>query len=222
MSPVANEDAARDDEQDADAILAALEDENDTSYRDQRLQELKQEAQTFKSSATATHKIYSRLAGDDDALRFTTEHERAVVHFFHPDFARCSIMDAHIESIATKHNEQGDADVALGKVDVNHAPFVVEKLGIRVLPCVIGFVKGVAKGKVTGFEGICWDGREDRPIVARALEERFVEWEVLGRKLLEGDDSSEDDDGKAEKTGSHRRGISGRKQEVEDEDDDWD
>ena len=209
-------------EDDGDDILAELEAEDDTSYRAQRLQELKSEAQESQSmSAKPGQATFNTLNGDDECLQFTTEHERALVHFFHPDFARCSIMDRHCEDIAAKHAEKGDSDVAFSRIDVRNAPFVVEKLGIRVLPALLGFVKGMVKGRITGFEGVTWAGKEDGPAVTSIIEARAVEWTVLKKKLLDEVDEEEDEEVPA-KAEYQRRGIKGRKQEVTDEDDDWD
>lgn len=131
-------------------------------------------------------------------------------------------MDHHCETIAAKHNEYGNADVAFGRVDVRNAPFLIEKLGIRVLPALLGFVKGVVKGRVTGFEGIAWGGNEDGLGVTAALEAKLAEWTVLKRRLLEEHEVDEDEL-KPEKTGLERRGIRDRKQQLsEDEGDDWD
>jgi hypothetical protein len=210
------------EEEDADAILASLEEEDNSSYRAQRMQEFNSAATT---TAFNTAKVaYVTLTSDDEALSFTTEHERAVLHFFHPDFARCSTMDSHCETIAKRHAEYADGDVAFARINVNHAPFVVEKLGVRVLPCVIGFVKGVVKGRITGFEGLCWDGKEGSVEVTRALEEAIVDWTVVTKKLLLGhdDDESNEDDDAPDRRKAARRGIRDRKQTVEDEDDDWD
>jgi hypothetical protein len=215
------------EEDDADALLASLEEEDDSAYRAQRLEELRSASEATKppTTSTTTNKAFITLKSDDEALSFTTEHERAVVHFFHPDFARCSTMDKHCEQIAETHAQQLDADVSFARIDVKNAPFVVEKLGVRVLPCVIGFVKGVVKGRVTGFEGLCWDGKEGSFAVARALEDALIDWTVLKRRLLLGDqdddDSDHDDEREARQPG--RRGIRDRQKATEnDEDDDWD
>jgi hypothetical protein len=223
MATPDHEKAPTENDVDADTLLASLEEEDDTSYRAQRLQELQSEHEAFRPRGTMGQDTpWTTLKDDDEALRFTTEHERSVVHFFHPDFARCAIMDQHCQHISTKHTEYGNADVAFGRIDVKNAPFVVEKLNIRVLPCVIGFVKGIAKGRITGFEGVCWDGKENSKTVTLALEEKFVEWTVLRKKLLADVDDMDTDDENPEKVNGSSRGILGRKQQVEDEDDDWD
>ncbi|RVX71007.1 hypothetical protein B0A52_03372 [Exophiala mesophila] len=222
-----------DADDDLDAVLAELENEDDSGYRAQRLEELKGDAAGSGINPTATlestKSAYTTLKSDDETLGFTTEHERALVHFFHPDFTRCNIMDSHCQQIAGKHAELQDADMAFARVDVKDAPFVVEKLGVRVLPCVIGFVKGVVKGRITGFEGLCWDGRENSPAVTRNLEEAIVGWTVLSKRFLlnhEDEDASGEDgdeDSRRDRRNNHgRRGIQGRKQVIEDEGDDWD
>ncbi len=216
-------------DEDADALLASLEEEDDTAYRTQRMQELKSAAATALSKTTATNdaieKAYATLKGDDDALAFTTEHERAVLHFFHPEFARCNTMDSHCQRIAEKHAEYGNGDVAFARIDVKDAPFVVEKLSVRVLPCVIGFVKGVVKGRITGFEGLCWDGKEGSPSVTMALEETLVGWTVLQKRLFLGhnnDASDSEDEGEtADRRRSARGVIRSHTRNMEDDDDDW-
>ena len=210
------------EEEDPDAILASFEEEDDSTYRAQRLQELKNTGPATTSNTVK--QTYTTLKSDDEALSFTTEHERAVLHFFHPDFARCSTMDIHCEAIAEKHNEYDDGDVAFARINVNHAPFVVEKLSVRVLPCVIGFVKGVVKGRVTGFEGLCWDGKETSTEVTQALENTLVDWTVLRKRLLlrhEGVGSDDDEDA-PDRRRDARRGIRDRKQTADDDDDEWD
>jgi hypothetical protein len=165
------------------------------------------------------------LKSDEEALAFSTEYERAVIHFFHPEFARCNTMDAHCQQISESHAEHRDGDIAFARIDVKNAPFVVEKLGIRVLPSVLGFLKGVVKGRVTGFEGLCWDGKEGSIAVTRALEETFVSWTILRKRLIlahGGQGHSDDDDDERPNSSQGRRGISGPSQKVGDDEDDWD
>ncbi|KEF61841.1 uncharacterized protein A1O9_03412 [Exophiala aquamarina CBS 119918] len=219
--------ATHQEEDDADALLASLEEEDDSCYRSRRLQELRSASEAAKAprTLTATSKAFITLKSDDEALSFTTQHERAVVHFFHPEFARCSAMDVHCEKIAETHAQQQEADVSFARIDVKNAPFVVEKLGVRILPCVIGFVKGVVKGKVTGFEGLCWDGKEESFAVTRALEDTLINWTVLKKRYILGhlDDDDSDHDNAREAFHEGRRGIRDRKKTAaNDDDDEWD
>lgn len=227
-----------DHEDDADAILAELEAETDdtsSAAYQQRLKDLQAEAAKTSTSSssglqakTIGQDLYLQLRSDDETLQFTTEHPRAVVHFRHKDFARCSIMDEHLDRIAHRHSssEASGEEIAFARVDVTNTPFVVEKLGIRVLPCVIAFAQGIVKGKVVGFEGICWGGREKDVRVSKALEERLYDWGLIKHKMLADEhdtesDGDEEEERKASRGTRVRRGITGAKQKVTDEDDDW-
>ena len=233
-------DIEEEEEEDDDAIFAELEAETDNTNSaeyQQRLRELQDSASTTdrqpnggsgKVTGTLRQDSYFILKSDDETLRFTTEHEKAIVHFRHPDFARCSIMDDHLDRIAQQHShgEAGGEGLVFARVNVQNAPFVVEKLGVRVLPCVIGFSGGLVKGKIVGFEGICWDGKEKDLRVTKALEAMLFSWSLLKQKMISNeneDDESDDEvnEMKRDRGMSVRRGIKDRKHKVEDEDDDW-
>lgn len=211
---------------DADAILAELEAEEDedvSSLQEQRASQLRA-AFNAQPIASVRQDVCLTLKSDDDALQFTTEHEKAVVHFFHPQFARCSIMDDHLNIIAQKHADYGTESkdgLMFGRVDVAHAEFVVEKLGIRVLPCVIGFDKGQVKGRIIGFEGVSWGGKEKGLTVTRAIEERFVDWTLLKRPLVKQMDNDVSEDEEEQSIYTSRKGIRGPGRKTDEEDDDW-
>lgn len=223
------------EDDDADAVLAELEAENEdlnSTINQQRIQELNHEINKPATNnhintpaTTIRHTPYTILTSDSETLQFTTEHGKAVVHFRHKDFTRCTIMDGHLERIAAQHElgESGGEDVAFGTVDVEKAPFVVERLGVRVLPCVIAFAKGVVAEKVLGFEGICWGKNESSIEVTKALEDRLVNCGTLKARLLREEYDSEAEEER--ETGEHRsrRGLRIANRSVSNEDDDdWD
>ena len=188
-------------ESDDEALFAALENEDDTSYRTQRIQQLNAELASQKTnrSANAGTSLFSRdstyptLSHDEAVLDFTTQTSRCIVHFAHDDFARCGVMDARLEELAGRHYE-----VRFARVDVRNTPFLVEKLGIRVLPCVIGFKDGVGVERVVGFEGLGVGGMDgtEAGFSVKVLEKRLLAKGVLAEaKFTAGDD---DDDADAE------------------------
>ena len=221
---------------DADALFAALEAEDDLddpsinpSYRAARLQQLSREIAQSKQDAPNVQtggSNFRTLKTDPEVLTFTTDNQSAILHFCHPDFARCAVMDQHLEALANAH---GGQTTVFGRVHVQNAEFVVHKLGVKVLPCVIGFVEGVAKERITGFEGVAFGGDEKGRYVTMAIEAAFVNAGVLsGRKLQREDGGSDDEEDEEERTakinGTARRGIKGSKRGVADDDDDdeWD
>ena len=239
QKPTAARDSTVDDNQDdSDALLASLENEcdEDSAYRLQRIEQLNAELASAKATAlqssTATtlldpNDTYPTLPTDQSVLDFTTQSHRCVVHFAHPDFTRCAVMDEHLRQLAARHYE-----VRFARVDVRNAPFVVEKLGIRVLPCVVGFREGVGVERVVGFEGLGAGGKDGTDQISPVILEKRLLWKgVLVRERLSGKDredgASESEGSDSEDDSRKRRGIrSGNvklnKGREEDDDDDWD
>jgi thiol-disulfide isomerase/thioredoxin len=196
------------------------------------------------------------LPTDQSVLDFTTQSVLAVVHFFHPDFSRCATMDKHLSSLAAAHAASssalssssspsggGGSDAArFARADVQGTPFIVEKLKIRVLPCVLAFRDGVVVERIVGFQGLGLGGGDaEGEFETRVLEDRLVRCGVLAsRKMGRGGDGNDeaDEDGEAEEDEEggwpRRRGLrsgagpgrwkgTGAKGKEEDEDDDdWD
>ncbi|KAL4974308.1 thioredoxin-like protein [Aspergillus desertorum] len=209
-----------------DALFRALEEEDDTDYRAHRLEQLTAEFATAqKSNSQRTtlveDSLYPTLKSDQALLDHTTHTQRCVIHFAHPDFARCATMDDHIRALAALHQ-----DVRFARVDVRETPFVVEKLKIRVLPFVIGFLDGVAVERVLGFEGLGPRGSAGlEGFNTASLEKRLLGKGILSQARFEGDNeeesvlnNDEDDDARKGRR-SIRTGTT--RAFKEDDDDDW-
>lgn len=129
--------------------------------------------------------------------------ELCVVHFFKPDFHRCAIMDGHLEQLAPLH-----FDTRFLRINVENAPFLVTKLKVQVLPCIIAFRKSVSIDRIIGFEGL---GYSEDTFSTKDLERRLVRSGALVReKLTEGQEAGFHD-------------MRNRSPQADDEDDDdWD
>lgn len=68
---------------------------------------------------------------------------------------------------------------------MSNAPFLVAKLKIQVLPCVLAFVDGVSADRIVGFEGL---GRGNDSFTPKELESRLLQAQVLDRAKLDKDD----------------------------------
>lgn len=110
------------------------------------------------------HGSFVELSTEKELMKLTTTSRYVVVHFFHKDFRRCDIMDKHLkvayawpasvggwgnwfecipfQSLAEEHYQ-----TKFCKINVENAPFLVEKMHIRVLPCVMTFIDGIAQSK---------------------------------------------------------------------------
>ncbi|KAI1932406.1 hypothetical protein LOZ58_000805 [Ophidiomyces ophidiicola] len=226
------------DEDDTDALLDALEEEDaNISYNTQRIAQLKAELSSAKASQSnpssggvttlLNNSPLPTLSNDQAVLDFTTQLAHCIIHFFHPDFARCGVMDRHLTLLSDAHSSTGAARFA--RVDVRNVPFIVEKLKIRVLPCVIGFIDGEVTERVVGFEGLGpggLDGLGD-DFETGVLEERLVRKRVLsavkiGRNRPKDDDSCSDERGQEERTRGGKKTIRSSAKKTNDDDSDWD
>ncbi|KAI9324877.1 thioredoxin-like protein [Zopfochytrium polystomum] len=193
-SPIADKDLNEDD------LFAELErDDDDTfsHFREKRMAEVKEEMRKVREMAENLHGTYQEILSEKEILTITTTEEKCVVHFFHKEFRRCQIMDTHISTLAAKHFR-----TRFVKIDVDNCPFLVTKLHIQVLPCVISFVKGISVDRIVGFEEL---GQSDA-FQTTLLERRMAQSNVINiappqderntRKTIFGfaDSSKSDDD----------------------------
>ncbi|KAF2810934.1 thioredoxin-like protein [Mytilinidion resinicola] len=193
--------AAADPDSDEDALIASLEaDEAVDAFRERRLQQLHEEFNRAKQLRSSEHGTYTEIKDEKTLMDITTSTKYCVVHFFKPDFGRCAVMDGHLESLAPTHYE-----TRIVRINVDNAPFLITKLKIQVLPCVIAFVDGVGVDRVIGFEGL---GRTPDTFTTRDLEARLIRAGVLVREKVQG----------VKKGTAVRRG----KVAEEDSGDDWD
>jgi thioredoxin-like negative regulator of GroEL len=96
---------------------------------------------------------------------------------------------------------------------VENAPFLVTKLQVQVLPCVISFIDGISVDRVVGFEGL-GGGKGVDNFKTQNLEARLLQCNVLVRSKLTGAES--------EFRASSQPQPSQTKQYEDDDDDDWD
>ncbi|EKG09894.1 hypothetical protein MPH_13101 [Macrophomina phaseolina MS6] len=190
------------DSDDEDALIAELEaDDSLDGLREQRLQQLHAEFSRAKQMRSSEHGTYQEIKEEKALMDITTSTKLCVVHFFHADFNRCRIMDNHLDILAPKH-----FDTRFLRINVDNAPFLVTKLKVQVLPCVIAFVGGQGVDRIVGFEGL---GYGTDKFTTNDLERRLLQCGVLVReKMTEGESAT-------------LRRAAARKEDEYD-DDDWD
>ncbi|KAF2446139.1 thioredoxin-like protein [Karstenula rhodostoma CBS 690.94] len=195
-------DGAKGDESDEDALIAELENDSDLdAFREQRRQQLHAEFERAQQLRNRAHGTYAEVKDEKQLMDITTSTKLCVVHFFKSDFHRCSIMDTHLETLAPAHYE-----ARILRINVDHCPFLVTKLKVQVLPCVITFIEGIGSDRIIGFEGL---GRTPDTFTTRDLEARLIRAGVFERSKVTKEDERQ----------APRRT---RAAQEDDDDDDWD
>lgn len=145
--------------EDADLLDSEDEDlmeENDPELariKARRMAELRKAFENAQSKKQLGHGDYVEIA-QDEFLPNVTKSPFVVCHFYHREFERCKIIDKHLDILSKKH-----FDCKFIRIDAEKSHFFVQKLGIRVLPCVVCFVDGVSVDRIIGFEDFA--GKDD-------------------------------------------------------------
>ncbi|PIN15759.1 ATP binding protein [Handroanthus impetiginosus] len=144
-----------------------------------RIAALKKEAEKRQELKMQGHGEYREIT-EADFLGEVTGSDKVICHFYHREFYRCKIMDKHLKALASRH-----FTTKFIKLDAENAPFFVTKLGIKTLPCIILFRKGVATDRLVGFQDL--GGKDD-------FSTRTLEIFLLKKGIIDENKREEEDD----------------------------
>lgn len=139
-------------EQCVDAELEALEaveklDEDDLDkLREKRLADMKRHAKQLQEWKALGHGEYSELTEEKEFFEAGKTSKAIVCHFYKDGSQRCKIVDHHLRRLAPKHPE-----ARFCKLNVERAPFLTERLRIRVIPTIALVAGSKTKDYIVGF-----------------------------------------------------------------------
>ena len=157
----AQEEAIRDEIGKYDALLEAKDDELE-ALRERRLAAMKRAQEQRQKYLHAGHGEYRELCegqhGADTAREFfeaSKESDRMVVHFYRPTSAvLCDIVHAHLTKLAPKHVETRFVKINVDSCAESNsgAAYLVEKLGVVVMPTIVVIKNRKAVHHIRGFD----------------------------------------------------------------------
>lgn len=166
--PAAEKAEERAQRQNDDPTSAAADDSDDDELaflRQRRMQVMKVQSEKEAVWRQKQHGSYREISQDDFfniVVREKGGSEDCAVHFYHKDFERCKLMDRHLQDLAPAM-----LHVKIVKIDAERAPFLVQRLRITMLPCVLLFHNDVNVDRIVGFDG-CGEGDTIEQHVLRA------------------------------------------------------
>ncbi|KAI0463561.1 hypothetical protein LJB42_002563 [Komagataella kurtzmanii] len=170
-----------DDDELFDELEKDIEDQFLAKYRAERIQQLKQEITKIKDHSSNInlndHGNMKTIDTEDELLKETVDNERVVIHFFNPSFSTCRIMDEKLSIISTKH-----IGTRFFRIEAHRAPFLVAKLGIKVLPCVVLYYKGLERDRIVGFDRL---SNSQTNFELEALEELLLDSGIVERRTVD-------------------------------------
>ncbi|KAJ3591629.1 hypothetical protein NHX12_006761 [Muraenolepis orangiensis] len=121
------------------------EDELD-KLKERRLEALKKAQKQKQEWLSKGHGEYRELSSEKDFFGEVKESKNVVCHFYRDSTFRCKIVDKHLAILAKKHVE-----TKFIKLNVEKAPFLSERLHIKVIPTLALLIDGKTKDYVVGF-----------------------------------------------------------------------
>ncbi|WVQ72992.1 hypothetical protein IAR50_002555 [Cryptococcus sp. DSM 104548] len=214
-------------------LLDSIADSFDYSaHREARMEALAQQVKAVKDLRETGDGDYGRVVEykeEKPMIERMAKEKYCLINFFHPDFKRCEIMDRKLAELAPAHPH-----TLFLKASVDNVPFLVSKMAIKVLPCVMCYVDGRAVDRLIGFEDL---GQTDT-FTTKALEFRLQQSGVLPRntslsanlnpllvgrnRQAKGSDSDDSEDGGERRRTQKRGGIrTGMANKDDSDEDDW-
>merc|ERR1712071_256449 len=92
------------------------------------------------------HGEYTEIPSEKDFFSEVKDSKNVVCHFYRESTFRCKIVDKHLNILATKHLE-----TKFIKLNVEKAPFLTERLRIKVIPSMALVKDGKTKDYIVGF-----------------------------------------------------------------------
>ena len=146
-APATTADAAASADATSFDVDALVDDPDLTALHRDRLAALAAEAEARARIASSPGGGALTTVTEGDVLEACTSTARVVVHFFHPSFSTCALLDRHLTTLAAKHTS-----VRFLRTPAPDAPFLAVKLRLKVLPALLSFVDGACVGRCSGCD----------------------------------------------------------------------
>ncbi|XP_034550296.1 thioredoxin domain-containing protein 9 [Notolabrus celidotus] len=136
-------------EEKVDAQLSKLNDLDDDDLdrlKERRLEALKKAQKQKQEWLSKGHGEYREISSEKDFFGEVKDSKNVVCHFYKSSTFRCKILDKHLTILAKKHVE-----TKFIKLNVDKAPFLTDRLRIKVIPTMALLTDGITKDYVVGF-----------------------------------------------------------------------
>jgi thiol-disulfide isomerase/thioredoxin len=183
--------------------------------REKRLRAMQQQQKQRNAWKDLGHGTYEELEGSDTAKAFfdaTKKSDRLVVHFYRPSTMYCDIYHKHLNEIAKEHFETKfmKLNVESSNEGNEGLTYLVDKLGITVMPTVVLIQKRKVLHHLRGFDDM--GGYEDFPTVL--LKHVLSQFDMLTMNDIEMDQMEEAEEWMLEQQEGGGRGVNGIKIET--------
>ncbi|SMN19851.1 similar to Saccharomyces cerevisiae YDR183W PLP1 Protein that interacts with CCT (chaperonin containing TCP-1) complex and has a role in actin and tubulin folding [Maudiozyma saulgeensis] len=155
---------------DIDELMDELDNDEEiqqimSRQREARLQQISDHLKNV-SKKTSEDENFGNLETIEDEsklIKLTSSSTKPVIiHFQLPHFKKCQYMDKQLSKLARKY-----LNTKFIRANVEDCPFLVDKLEIKVLPFVVGYINGLERTRIIGFSKL---GSDPNSFDSSALE----------------------------------------------------
>lgn len=176
--------------------------------RQERLKEMKKQAERKEEWKLIGHGKYEELKDEKEFFEEQKKSERFVCHFYRDSTFRCKIIDKHLEIIARKHIE-----TRFVKIDAERSMWLAQRLKIKVLPTLACIKESKTKDFIVGFDDLGgvdefptemleWrlglsdmiDYKGDKPALKQKAQTKVFGFAGKSRNIRDDGDDSDDSD----------------------------
>ena len=129
--------------------LDNLDSDDLDKLRQQRLHQMKEAAAQREEWRAKGHGQYTEITEEKDFFDVCKKSHKVVCHFYRESTFRCKIVDKHLGLLAPKHLE-----TKFVKLSVDRAPFLCDRLHIRILPTIAIVIEAKTKDYIKGFDDL--------------------------------------------------------------------
>ncbi|PAA90154.1 hypothetical protein BOX15_Mlig033109g2, partial [Macrostomum lignano] len=153
--------------------LDNLKEDDIEQLRERRLRQMKEQAKQRDEWVANGHGRYFEISNEKEFFEEGKKSRNLVCHFYRDSTFRCKIFDKHLAILAPRHVE-----CKFIKLSVDKAPFLTQRLNIRVIPTLCIVRQEKTKDYIVGFDDL--GGRDD--FSTEMLEWRLGRSEVIDYK----------------------------------------
>ncbi|CCW63624.1 unnamed protein product [Phytomonas sp. EM1] len=133
--------------------------------RMQQMMHLRDQEAVWRSKQHGQYREIDQDAFFNVVVREKGGSDQCCIHFYHKDFETCKVMDRRLSELA-----QATLSIRFVKIDAERAPFLVDRLRITTLPCLLMFKNDLCVDRILGFSGCT---SEDGTLDVDLLHERI-------------------------------------------------
>ncbi len=127
--------------------LENLDSDDLDRLRERRIQQMKKASAQKEEWRSKGHGQYTELSEEKEFFGECKNNDKVVCHFYRSSTFRCKIVDKHLALLAPKHLE-----AKFVKLSVERAPFLCDRLHIRILPTIACVIDAKTKDYIKGFD----------------------------------------------------------------------